>query len=296
MTDVKFSIIIPTYNRANLIGITLKSVLSQDYSDYEVIVVDDGSTDNTEDVVKSFGENNITYIKTNNRERGAARNTGAESAKGDYLYFLDSDDIIYANHLKIAAEFLANKNNPEWFFQEYEIRQSDGCKRRVKYNRKNPIKDLVCEGNFLSCHGVFICKDIFEENPFNEDRELAGSEDYELWIRMAARYPLQINPIVTSALVEHNQRSVFHFDHATLIRRKQKMLKCMFQDTIVRQAFVKYKPKLKSGAASYIALHIALTGIKKNKAVLWWLKSVYHSPLTVLSKRSGAILKQLLTR
>jgi glycosyltransferase involved in cell wall biosynthesis len=97
-----FSIIIPTYNRAHLIGNTIQSVLSQSYPHFEIIVVDDGSTDNTEDVIASFDSPKIRYIKIKNSERGYARNYGAKQAKGEWLYFLDSDDKLYPNHLEVC--------------------------------------------------------------------------------------------------------------------------------------------------------------------------------------------------
>jgi len=87
------SVIIPTYNRAHTIGRAIKSVLNQTYQDFEIIVVDDGSTDNTEEVVKSFRDKRIRYIQhKKNKGAAAARNTGIKSAKGKYIAFQDSDD------------------------------------------------------------------------------------------------------------------------------------------------------------------------------------------------------------
>jgi hypothetical protein len=89
-----FSVIIPTFNREGLIGQTLRSVFSQEYLDYEVIVVDDGSTDRTVDVVKSLGQP-LRLLVQDNSGPGAARNLGVEHARGDYIAFLDSDDVWY---------------------------------------------------------------------------------------------------------------------------------------------------------------------------------------------------------
>ena len=89
----KVSVIIPTYNRAHLIGRAIKSVINQTYQDFEIIVVDDGSTDNTEEIVKSFNDPRIRYIRhEKNKGEAAARNTGIEAAKGKYIAFQDSDD------------------------------------------------------------------------------------------------------------------------------------------------------------------------------------------------------------
>src|SRR5882724_11938707 len=92
-----FSVVIPTYNRAGLISRTLNSVLCQTYQDFEVIVVDDASTDDTEQILEPLiRTQKIRYIKHDqNYERAKSRNTGMENASGHFLTFLDSDDLMY---------------------------------------------------------------------------------------------------------------------------------------------------------------------------------------------------------
>ncbi len=87
------SVVIPTYNRAHLVGRAIQSVLNQTYHDFEIIIVDDGSIDNTEDVVKSLNDPSIRYTRHDqNRGGSAARNTGIKMARGEYVAFQDSDD------------------------------------------------------------------------------------------------------------------------------------------------------------------------------------------------------------
>ncbi len=290
---LQFSIIIPTYNRAHLITETINSALQQACLAKEIIIVDDGSTDVTESTIRDNFGVQVRYIKTDNNERGAARNIGATMATGDYIYFLDSDDLLYSNHLREAENFIIGLGNPEWIFQEYEIK---GFQRssQVKYDRNNPLRTLITKGNFMSCHGVFLRRDIALKHPFNEDRELSGSEDYALWLKLAARYTLYTNPIVTSALVQHDQRSVFNFQPDALIQRKLRMLDLVLEDVAVRETFANWMPQLKSNTYSYIALHLAmLRGAKKN-SLKWWLKSIYAAPASIADRRSLAILKHLL--
>ena len=96
------SVIIPTYNRADLIGHTLESVINQSYRNLEIIVIDDGSVDNTEEVVKAIGDSRIRYIRHQTNCGGStARNTGVEAARGEYIAFLDSDDIWVPNKIQL---------------------------------------------------------------------------------------------------------------------------------------------------------------------------------------------------
>ena len=86
------SIIIPTYNRAKLVTEAVQSALSQTYTNFEILVIDDGSTDNTEEMLKKY-DNDIKYIKTERSGPGRARNLGISRAKGEFIAFLDSDDL-----------------------------------------------------------------------------------------------------------------------------------------------------------------------------------------------------------
>src|SRR5258705_128554 len=106
-----FSVIIPTYNRTEFMTRTIQSVLDQTFKSFEIIIVDDGSTDNTETILQPLIQqhSNISYFKKKNEERGAARNFGIMRAKGNYVTFLDSDDIFYPGHLQEAMELLRRK-------------------------------------------------------------------------------------------------------------------------------------------------------------------------------------------
>ena len=145
---IKFSIIIPTYNRGHIISETIRSALNQNYTNFEVIVVDDGSKDQTEQVVKSFDDSKLLYYKKKNAERGAARNFGISKATGDYISFLDSDDILYPAFLSNAMELLL-LHHPPFFHLAYEVRNEN----RKVIHKMNYIKsdniDFIKKGNYL---------------------------------------------------------------------------------------------------------------------------------------------------
>ena len=96
----RVSVIIPTYNRANMVGDAVQSVLEQSYADWELIVVDDGSQDNTRDVLADYSDPRIRYIYQENRKLPGARNTGIRAGTGEYVAFLDSDDLFTPGKLE----------------------------------------------------------------------------------------------------------------------------------------------------------------------------------------------------
>jgi len=106
-----FSVVIPTYNRANMLRQTLQSVFRQEYRDFEVFVVDDGSTEDQLPVIAEFRDR-VTFLRQKNAGPGVARNRGAEAARGDYLAFLDSDDLWFPWTLTVLARFIQEHNRP----------------------------------------------------------------------------------------------------------------------------------------------------------------------------------------
>tara|TARA_B100001093_G_scaffold468498_2_gene488530 strand:+ start:1558 stop:2448 length:891 start_codon:yes stop_codon:yes gene_type:complete len=295
MSDILFSVIIPTYNRDCFITKTIESVLNQTCSSFELIIVDDGSTDSTEKVVREIEDPRIKYFKKENAERGAARNFGVNKAKGDYITFLDSDDLLYSKYLKEASLFIASNGEINVFHQLFEIRNnSDKLIQSADYSNSNVFKSLIKKGNFIACQGMFLRKDFAKSNFFNEDRNLAGSEDYELWLRVSATTNIVINPVVTSALIDHSERSVVKIDIDKLIKRKELMLHYLFSNKLINSKLLKYKKILKTGAYSYISLHIALSKQSKKIALKFLFKAIKQSPIFIFKKRFFAIIKHLI--
>lgn len=122
---MKVSIVIPTYNRSALIQETIESVLKQTYSDYEIIVVDDGSTDNTQEALKKFA-GKIQYIKQNNRGINNARNQGLRHAKGEYVALLDNDDLWFPWTLSLFVKVLDENPDVAATFSDFFVLKPDG--------------------------------------------------------------------------------------------------------------------------------------------------------------------------
>lgn len=285
-----FSIVIPTFNRASFITKTIKSILNQTYINFEIIVIDDGSSDNTEEVVKDIYDDRLSYYYIENAERGAARNFGAKLAKGDYINFFDSDDLAYDLHLESANKIILENNSPEVFHLNFDIKNSEDEIIRTPSKIRNINKQLIY-GNILSCNGVFIRKDIALANPFNENRILSGSEDYLLWLILGSKYKILNNNTKTTAIIEHENRSVLGSDKDKLIKRKELFINLIFSDSSLWIFYRKYRKIILSQVYSYIALHVAM--IKKNRllSLKYLIKSIYSYPLSIFSKRFLATLK-----
>lgn len=289
---MKFSVIIPTYNRQKFIAKAIYSILAQNYANYEVLVVDDGSTDNTEERVKSINDNRIKYFKKENNERGAARNFGIEMASGDYVTFLDSDDFLLENYLKTAFIELNTLKRPPFYHQGYQVVDVKGrVLSKINFIRNNDF-GLLAEGNPFSCMGVFIRRDVLDKFRFNEDRRLSGSEDWELWLRISANYGFVTCNKITACLVNHDYRSVKNYKEEDLILRKELSIKYAFTDEKVKQVYGKYLTKMNVSGDTYIALHLLLAG--KKSGAIRHLKTLKDCPSLIFRKRTLAIIKHLL--
>jgi glycosyltransferase involved in cell wall biosynthesis len=289
---ISFSIVIPTYNRAAVIGKTISTALNQSYTNYEIIIVDDGGTDNTEEVIRAFGNEKISYYRKENGERAAARNYGAAKAKGDYVTFLDSDDLLHPSYLQNAKECIEKNNYPPFIHVAYEIRDGEGKLLSTRDFMKSDTIEFLVDGNPLSCLGVLVKREIFLRHKFNEDRRLTASEDWELWLRLIANYGIKTDRRIAATMVYHQNRSVLETDEQSMLQRKELAMEYAFRDDKVKAVYGRYKTRMRAFSDSYIALHLALAG-KKSTAVAYLSKAIRLYPLIIFSRRCMAIIKHI---
>lgn len=293
--NITFSIVVPTYNRANLIGATLDSLLQQSFKDYEIIVVDDGSTDDTEAVVLSIKDPRIIYCRKENAERGAARNFGIQKAKGNYVTFIDSDDLMYPYALQNAFDNIQKYNFPYCFAQAFEVKDAT-TGRQIQAPQKMSsatINKEIIQGNFLACIGVFVHRDVLKNIHFEEDRLFAGTEDWLLWLRLAARYPFYYSNLVCAAMIEHSSRSVLSFSEEKLLYRTNFLKKKLSTDPLFIDYYgLKVVENIYAHMLTYTSLHLAI--MKKNKKALSYLFQGIRINLTELfTRRTLGILKTI---
>ncbi|MCK4321003.1 glycosyltransferase [candidate division WOR-3 bacterium] len=191
MKKPKVSVIIPTYNRANMIEETIQSVLNQTFQDFEIIIVDDASTDSTENIVKGFSDKRIKYIQHKvNKGGSAARNTGIKASTGKFIAFLDSDDWWHPKKLENQlTKMETSKLSPALVYTGLKQVNNDGklIKEIIPIFRGNIFQELLIENVVGTTSSVLLRKEIFNSVGLF-DENLPSRQDLDLWLRIARKY------------------------------------------------------------------------------------------------------------
>lgn len=190
------SVIIPTYNRADTIKRSIESVLRQSYQNFEVIVIDDGSTDDTCRVVDEIGDSRICYIKSDRRMgANAARNTGIQRAKGEYIAFQDSDDIWRKDKLKMQMDLFREKDDVDIIYSRYLCHYANGetalvPNKTCEYTKEllqEDIMSILAKSNVIGTPTMIVRKRCFNEYGMF-DLELQRFQDWEINIKFVQHY------------------------------------------------------------------------------------------------------------
>lgn len=184
------SIVIPTYNRADLIEKAIQSILNQTYKNWELIVVDNYSDDNTKDVISAFNDNRIFMLSTpRTGSVAASRNLGVSHSNGEWIAFLDSDDWWFPNKLELVYKVIQKK--PDLIYHNLQIVSDNqalsGRKKTKGRKLKEPLYlDLLLNGNIIALSSVVVRKEIFlRVDGMNESPTFFAVEDYDTWLRIA---------------------------------------------------------------------------------------------------------------
>ncbi len=195
----KVSVIIPTFNCAKYLPEAIESVLAQTYTDCEVIVMDDGSTDNTNQVVATYRDR-VRYFYQENRGVGSARNTGIRYAQGDYVVFLDADDVLLPDKLETQASFLDQNANVDIVYsdgllfrinsdgtEENRLLSASGLLNKSLGAPADSLAILAIENAFPPLVAMVRLRCVRDIGGFDEERSLMTLEDWDLWFRLAAK-------------------------------------------------------------------------------------------------------------
>lgn len=183
------SVVIATHNQAKYLGYTIESVLNQTYSNIELTVVDDGSTDDTPSIARRFA-GRIRYIRQVNMERGAARNRGLRESRGEYISFLDSDDIWVPDKIDREVQFLQTNPNVGLVYSDREFIDAAGKyigKGLAPSHRGRVTRQLLRENFICLSANLMRRSDICAIGGFPEDRMISGSEDWVAWAHLSTR-------------------------------------------------------------------------------------------------------------
>lgn len=193
-----FSVIIPTYNRAHILERAVTSVLDQEGShDFEVIIADDGSTDNTADVVRGFGNKKIKYFQQENRGPSAARNLALSHAEKDWIVYLDSDNEFYPNYFETLTKYLTENRSALYVMvRATKINElyKDGKLVKRKEDPENDLKDITIDGlitfkkAYFDVNGFAHSRKIIEAG-ITWDEKMKRLEDWEFLMQVAEKYP-----------------------------------------------------------------------------------------------------------
>ena len=224
------SIIVPTLNDIEYISKALESIFVQSFKDYEIIIVDGGSTDGTLEVLKQY-EGKITFFRQKGKGVSQAKNEAIGRAKGEYITFLDADDLWYPEKLKVQIYFL--NAHPEYgfcssdvdFFNEEGIIINGAISREKNPRSGLVFDDLFCN-NFISSATIFLRRNCFDKaGLFNES--IFFAEDTDMWLRIAKYFQLGYIPRILAKYRVHAQARTQQFDkhYASLERIYEKLIK-----------------------------------------------------------------------
>lgn len=211
-----FSVIIPTYNRADIISETIESVLCQTFSDFELLIIDNGSSDRTRDVVLEFDDSRISYFwQKGTGSPAGPRNTGIKMARAPWISFIDSDDLWDSEKLERVKRFTESYPDAVFIHHNFKIKKNskkDTIRKipfkRIPYYSGNIYNNLIvgkCDVGILT---VSVKRNVLEKiGKFNEDPLMLAIEDYDLWLRISENYPVYFlnESLATFRLHESNE-------------------------------------------------------------------------------------------
>ncbi len=285
-----FSIIISTYNRASFLPRAIESVLAQTYTDWELIIVDDGSTDNTKEVVLQYKDARIRYIYQQNAERSAARNNGINNATGDYVCFLDSDDSYRSDYLETVYGLILNCDKTVFVISGMSVHRNEKVveviPEDIGYNRfhyffqKSVPPSVVC-----------LSRSLLEIHSFDEG--VVVSEDTKLWVEI-----MRENPIV---LLNKTIGVDFYFHESNTINVKKRNVYAERKKTLQRILVEDVNGNINKRFATYVMddctfgiVRFYLYQSQKFKVIIIILKSIVFVPTHRLREKLGSLRNVLL--
>jgi glycosyltransferase involved in cell wall biosynthesis len=196
----KVSVIIPCYNQGQYLDESVNSVLNQTFQDFEIIIINDGSDDNTEEIALNYcsKDSRVKYIKKENRGLASARNAGLKLCTGSYIQFLDADDVIDKSKFEIQLRYLENASHYALCYSDYfastdsDLLKPHGYYLNPKFKSENYLAELITEWESnltIPCHCFLFKSNLFKDNDIHFDETLPNHEDWECWMNIFSLRP-----------------------------------------------------------------------------------------------------------
>lgn len=295
-----FSIVIPVYNKERFVAETLNSVLKQSFIDFEIILINDGSTDQSEAKILEFTDDRIRYFSKENEGVARARNFGIEKARADYICFLDSDDYWYPQFLETMHRYTSEIPEQQVFACAIEIgTQNNYLKAQYSIPKKSDFEIVdFFEASQKECilwtSSVCIHESVFEKAG-KFDTKIKHGEDTELWIRIGLQFPIVfINKILARYVFDEKSVSrnlnyffePYTFDKYALQEKQNPALK-KYMDLNRFSAVIKSKLSGDWKTAKEIYAEIDLQPLSLKKRILLGLPAIILKPLLGLQRLLG---------
>jgi len=230
MNKPQVSVIVTTYNSEKFVREAICSVIDQTFTDWELIVVDDGSTDNTCNKLEEIHDERIKIIRleSNSGRPAIPRNEGIRAASGEFIFFLDSDDILMPACLEVLFSMLKKPSDADFVYARHIEIGGNTKKALPGKGYAGCIFGRLLKGNFMSIGRVMMRRSVLERTGlFNEDKALAASEDYELWLRISYYYKAAFADKVLMNCRQH-PKSISALKRSNIYERQIKVLKSAF--------------------------------------------------------------------
>lgn len=244
MGNPRVSVVIPAYNHERYVGEAIQSVLDQTFQDFELIIINDGSTDNTESEILKFKDNRIRYYSQENRGLSATLNRGIELARGEYFNFLPSDDAFFPKKLEIQLKAFDKSKEIGIVFSYQLVIDAEGREVKddpivdwfqVHFETKEEIFPALFERDFLSAPTALIQIECFRRVGLF-DESLKTTQDYDLWMRILKYYDLRL---IKKSLLKfrwHGANQTFQATSETEFERTKVLLKA-YKDLTIEDIF-----------------------------------------------------------
>ena len=284
MSVPTFSVVIPAYNASKFIKNALDSVRTQTFSDYEIIVVNDGSIDDTLKVIKDYFSKfpilKHKIINQQNKGIGAARNAGIKVAEGEYIAFLDADDRWFREKLATVKKFFDENSDLDLVCHDEFLVKNGKVIKTLRYGPYNTYRDLLFRGNCISTSATVVKRQkILKAGLFSENLDFNGVEDYELWLRLSKLCKMAY---LHKVLGEYNVHAAGITSN--IKRHKQNVLNVIehhFEQWPHKTIYYKYLMRrrkaetLRNGARAFLRME------NFSSAQLYFLRSLFLHPFSI---------------